>query len=82
MLVEYIDKYPNYKRVSTLKNRLNDMTRSYANVSGNTTFPINGKKEFEVEFKNINSLAVKVYKLNSPLDALNLEYNYERRTKI
>ena len=81
MLVEYIDKYPNYKRVSTLKNRLNDMTRSYANVSGNTTFPINGKKEFEVEFKNINSLAVKVYKLNSPLDALNLEYNYERRTR-
>ena len=68
LLRNSIDRYPEYERISLLKNRLQLFTHPEFFVSGNKTFPIKGEKRLKVTYKNLTALTAKLYKINSPVD--------------
>ncbi|MCL2650407.1 MAG: MG2 domain-containing protein [Candidatus Azobacteroides sp.] len=64
-----IKRYPNYERINLLKNLLNQITSSYANIQApNVVYP---EKDLEltVNYKNVNKLTVEIYKINAPVTA-------------
>lgn len=68
LLRNSIDRYPEYERISLLKNRLQLLTHPEFFVSGNKTFPIKGEKRLKVTYKNLTALSAKLYKIDSPVD--------------
>jgi hypothetical protein len=70
-----IARYPEYRRVSVLENRLRQLTQPHYSVSGKKIFPVKGEKKLKVTFKNIVSLNAKLYKIDSPVDVSMAQYN-------
>lgn len=68
LLQATIKKYPNYERLSILENRLINLTHPEFSVSGNNSFAIKGEKKLTINYKNLKSVKIKLFKLNSPLD--------------
>lgn len=68
LLRNSINRYPEYERISLLKNRLQLLTHPDFFVSGNKTFPINGEKRLKVTYKNLTALSAKLYKIDSSVD--------------
>lgn len=69
-----IGRYPEYRRVSILENRLQQLTQPQYSVSGKKTFPVKGTKRLKVTFKNLVSLNAKLYKIGSSADVLMAQY--------
>jgi hypothetical protein len=70
LLKKTIAAFPEYARISILENRLSQLTPPFFTVTGANTFPKEGKKELKVNFGNIRSLTAKLYRINSPVEAL------------
>jgi len=63
-----IRRYPSYRRVAILENRLLQLTQPEFTVTGNKTFPVKGDKKLHITFKNLVSLHAKLYRIESPKD--------------
>lgn len=70
LLKKSITAFPKYERISILQNRLSRLTQPSFTVTGANTFPKEGKKELKVNFRNVQSLTAKLYRINSPLEVL------------
>lgn len=70
-----ISRYPEYRRISVLENRLQQLTQQQYSVSGKKTFPVKGEKKLKVTFKNLASLHAKLYKIDAPTDVLMAQYD-------
>lgn len=68
LLNKTIATFPKYEHISILENRLSQLIQPSFTVSGASTFPKEGKKELKVNFKNIQSLKAKLYRINSPVE--------------
>lgn len=56
-----IDKYPNYRRIDILKNKLFELQRPFAELTGPAIYhPGNKNKKFKLNYKNIKSATIKV----------------------
>ncbi|MDR0232632.1 MAG: hypothetical protein LBI82_11015 [Dysgonamonadaceae bacterium] len=67
--IDGIERYPNYERISLLKNLFNQITSSFANIQApNVVYP---EKDLEltVRYKNVNKLTIEIYKINVPVVA-------------
>lgn len=66
-----IGQFPNYERIGLLKNLLSGMTNSYASIqAGQTVYP--GKDlELNVNYRNLNSLTIEIYKIQAPVETYN-----------
>ena len=73
-----IGRYPAYRRLSVLENRLQQLTQPQYSVSGKKTFPVKGTKKLKVTFKNLASLNAKLYKIDSPTDVSMAQYGAGR----
>lgn len=79
LLKKSIAAFPNYKRISVLQNRLSLLVQPSLSVSGASAFSLDGKKELKVDFKNIQSLKAKLYRLSSSVDKIEGEQNHQKR---
>jgi hypothetical protein len=70
LLKKSIAAFPKYERISVLENRLLQLTQPEFFITGENTFPKEGKKELQVQFRNIRSLTAKLYRIKSPVEAL------------
>ena len=72
--LEGIKRYPNYERTGLLKNLLQQITRGELTATvSNTVYP--GKEALvQINYKNIDKLTLKVYKINAPVSG----YDYDR----
>ncbi|MDR0333108.1 MAG: hypothetical protein LBI15_06545 [Dysgonamonadaceae bacterium] len=64
-LQEIIHRFPDYERIGLIENRILQLTQSELSISGNATFPINGKQELTITYKNVDSLNARLYRKNS-----------------
>lgn len=61
LLKSGIDKYPNYKRIEILKQKLYEMERPFAELTGQSVYhPDNKAKKFTLNYKNIKSATIKI----------------------
>jgi len=70
LLKKSITAFPKYERISILQNRLSRLIQPSFTVTGANTFPKEGRKELKVNFRNVQSLTAKLYRINSPLEVL------------
>lgn len=68
LLRKTIADFPKYERISILQNKLSQLTQPSFTVTGASTFPKKGNKELKVNFRNIQSLTAKLYRVKSPTD--------------
>ena len=68
LLRNSIQRYPEYERIAILENRLLQLTQPEYSVSGNKTFPVKGEKRLQINYRNIQSLTAKLYKISSPVE--------------
>jgi len=55
-----IDKYPNYKRVNLLKQKLAEMEDSFGQITGQSVYhPDNKDKKFKLRYKNLTEVTIK-----------------------
>ena len=81
ILKQYIDKYPKYERIGLLENKLNNLVSSRFTLSGSGTFPVKGDKKFSISYRNLTSLKLKLYKVESSVAVLENNYNRQRLLK-
>lgn len=56
-----LEKYPNYKRINLLKEKLNSLENPYARVEGQSIYhPDNKKKTFKLTYRNLKEMTIKV----------------------
>lgn len=56
-----LEKYPNYKRINLLKEKLNAIERPNANITGSSVYhPDNKKKTFKLSYNNLNEMTVRI----------------------
>lgn len=56
-----LDKYPNYKRINLLKQKLSDIERPTSEISGQSVYhPDNKNKKFKLKYKNLTDITIKV----------------------
>ena len=75
MLSSAIRRFPDYKRIALLQNRLSQLTRTGFSVSGNKTYTPAGKKEFTVTFRNLKALTARLYRIDSSVAAIEAVLN-------
>lgn len=68
LLDSSIRHFPDYERISLLKNRLQQLTLPRFFVTGNQTFPIKGDKKLKITYRNLTFLTAKLYKIHSAVD--------------
>lgn len=79
MLQEAVRDYPNYKRIALLENQLQTLTQSRFTVTGNRTFHLGSEIKLDVIFKNLRSMTAKLYRIDSPKEALMMQQaNYKK----
>ena len=79
LLRKTIQTFPKYERISVLENRLLRLTQSHFQVDGNNTFAAKTEKTLTIEYKNIQSLKAKLYKLDSSFPAIYQEHTGNRQ---
>lgn len=79
LLRKTIQAFPKYERISVLENRLLRLTQSHFQVDGNNTFAAKAEKKLTIEYKNIQSLKAKLYKLDSSFPAIYQEHTGNRQ---
>lgn len=67
LLNKTINAFPDYEHTAILENSLSRIIQPELLVSGKNSFPIKGKKELTVKYKNLNTLKVQLYKMESSL---------------
>lgn len=60
-----IDKFSNYERIGLLQNKLNVITQPSFSVTGNSSFPLKGKKRLHITYKNVSRVTVNIYKTDA-----------------
>lgn len=60
LLVSGIQKYPNYYRLGVLKDALQNLTRSYAYISGRAVFYPTSSKSFDIKYQNISEIDINI----------------------
>ncbi|MDR0422331.1 MAG: hypothetical protein LBH72_04885 [Proteiniphilum sp.] len=70
ILKKSIAAFPQYERISMLENRLLELTQPEFSVTGENTFPKEGKKELQIQFRNIRTLTAKLYRIESSVETL------------
>ncbi len=58
-----IRKYPQYKRISILKNKLNNLTIPTINISGDKSYGLKSPKKFKIGYRNFKSASFKLYQV-------------------
>lgn len=75
LLKRTIDAFPNYNRINLLKNKLPSITNPVFSVEGEKSFATSGEKQWSLNYRNINQLRVKLYRVSSPFGAQDEYYN-------
>ncbi|MDD2476582.1 MAG: alpha-2-macroglobulin family protein, partial [Dysgonamonadaceae bacterium] len=78
LLQKTIATFPNYERIKLLKNKLSNITQPSFTVDGKKSFATSEGKRFGVNYRNIQQLNVKLYRMDGPLLLSNRFYNIER----
>jgi hypothetical protein len=79
MLQEAVQAYPDYKRITILQDQLASLTQSRFTVTGNRTFHLGSEIKLDVTFKNLRSMTAKLYRVDSPKEALMMQQaNYKK----
>lgn len=61
LLKSGIEKYPNYRRIGILKQKLMEIEHPFAELKGASVYhPDNDSKKFILDYKNINSAVIKI----------------------
>ncbi len=56
-----LEKYPNYKRINLLKEKLQSLERPYARIEGPSVYhPDNKKKTFKLIYKNLKEMVITI----------------------
>ncbi len=81
LLKTYIAKYPNYDRIGLLENKLTEIVIPKYTISGNNTFTIKGEKKFEISYRNLSSVKLKLFSIESSAEVVQHNYNYRSSQK-
>ena len=64
LLNQTVQRFPRYERIGLLQSRLARLTQPTVSVSGQNTYPLRGKKEIEVSYRNISKLEIDISQVN------------------
>lgn len=64
LLNQTVQRFPRYGRIGLLQSRLSRLTQPTVSVSGQNTYPLRGKKEIEVSYRNISKLEIDISQVN------------------
>ena len=78
LLQRTITAFPNYERINLLKNKLNNITQPTFTINSEKSFTSSGEKKFNLKYRNLIELRVKLYKVDSPLLSQDRYYNREQ----
>lgn len=67
MLNLAIRTFPQYKRISILKNKLNNLTVPTIIISGDKSYGLNGLKKFKIQYKNVRNATFKLYQIQQQI---------------
>lgn len=82
LLKKTVRQFPKYERISLIENKILQLTQPEFNAVGNNTFALSADKKLKINYKNINRLTAKLYKLSSPLSPVYNSYTIYRKKPI
>ncbi|HKM44636.1 MAG TPA: MG2 domain-containing protein, partial [Dysgonamonadaceae bacterium] len=81
LLQRTITAFPNYERINLLKNKLNNITQPTFTINSEKSFTSSGEKKFNLKYRNLIELRVKLYRVETPLMNENI-YRQEQMRKV